>query len=159
MSRCRRAGGAGDAFQLVVVLFPGGGTGFWRHAADALAQPGSTVDGFPDDVRLPGVPREVLDRVYEQGVQRRVPAVLHATAQLCVVVLVPVQVVLAGERPVKHLAEVHVIDCRAVLDQAEQVSAAAAGRCARMTSDGSTAVTSRSGVPWSLIACAAFHYP
>src|SRR5271165_146290 len=75
MSRCRRAGGAGDAFQLVVVLFPGGGTGFWRHAADALTQPGSTVDGFPDDVRLPGAPREVLDRVCEQGVQRRVPAV------------------------------------------------------------------------------------
>src|ERR1700735_274074 len=74
-SRCRRAGGAGDAFQLVVVLFPGGGTGFRRHASDALAQPGGTVDEFPDDVRMPGVPRGLLDRVHEQGVQRRVPAV------------------------------------------------------------------------------------
>lgn len=70
------AHGPRDLVQLVVVLFPGGGAGLGGHVTDALAQAGGAVDGFPDDVRVPGVPRGFLDRVHEQRVQGGMPALL-----------------------------------------------------------------------------------
>jgi hypothetical protein len=51
--------------------------GLVGHVADALAQAGSAVDGFPDDVRVPGVPGGLLDRVHEQGVQGWMPALFR----------------------------------------------------------------------------------
>src|ERR1700729_556697 len=60
-------GRPGDVLQLGVVPFPPGGVGFWGRVAGPLAHADRAIDGFPDDVRLPGVPGRLLDHVHEQG--------------------------------------------------------------------------------------------
>lgn len=87
--------GRGDAFQLVVVLFPG--IGFWRHVADGLDHAGGTVDGFPAPLpagRNPSRGRVTRPQLHrgDRSAQRRRPRASPGSV--------------GRERPIREFAEV-----------------------------------------------------